>query len=264
LGPPARAGTLDAGDDRDGAGPPGHRRVRGRRAPGGGAERAARGADGARRDPGDRPLRVPLRRRRARAGPELHRRPRAGAGVPRRQASGPAAPREARLRQRRPGDDRRRHPRRRARRRVRGARRAARRRRLGGAPARQAVRALDLGGRRAHGAGWLRHRRRPPLPRAAPGGPRMTPSPREGAARGGRTLLSVLVGGAFVALVFLLAWAVVRSDRPDREVLPSPLVGRPAPEFSLPVLHDDAYRVGSADLRGQPYLLNVWGSWCPG
>src|SRR5690606_9756137 len=157
-----------------------------------------------------------------------------------------------------------RHPRRRARRRVRGARRAARRRRLGGAPARQAVRALDLGGRRAHGAGWLRHRRRPPLPRAAPGGPRMTPSPREGAARGGRTLLSVLVGGAFVALVFLLAWAVVRSDRPDREVLPSPLVGRPAPEFSLPVLHDDAYRVGSADLRGQPYLLNVWGSWCPG
>lgn len=81
---------------------------------------------------------------------------------------------------------------------------------------------------------------------------------------GGRRLLAVLLLGGFVALVALLGWGVSRSDRPDRESLPSPLIGRPAPEFSLPVLHDPDYRVGTADLAGRPYLLNVWGSWCPG
>lgn len=89
------------------------------------------------------------------------------------------------------------------------------------------------------------------------------PVPPETAA-GGRRLLATLLVGGFIALLVLLAWGVSRSDRPDRESLPSPLIGKPAPEFSLPVLHDASYRVGSDDLRGQPYLLNVWGSWCPG
>ena len=80
----------------------------------------------------------------------------------------------------------------------------------------------------------------------------------------GRMLLATLLIGGFLALVLLLAWGVSQSDRPAREALPSPLIGKPAPEFSLPVLHDAAYRIGSADLKGQPYLLNIWGSWCPG
>ncbi|HEY4528722.1 MAG TPA: DsbE family thiol:disulfide interchange protein [Luteimonas sp.] len=88
--------------------------------------------------------------------------------------------------------------------------------------------------------------------------------PPDANAPGGRRLLATVLVGGFVALLVLLAWGVSRSDRPDRETLPSPLIGKPAPEFSLPVLHDASYRVGSADLRGQPYLLNVWGSWCPG
>ena len=88
--------------------------------------------------------------------------------------------------------------------------------------------------------------------------------PPDADAPGGRRLLATVLVGGFVALLVLLAWGVSRSDRPDRETLPSPLIGKPAPEFSLPVLHDASYRVGSADLRGQPYLLNVWGSWCPG
>ena len=72
-----------------------------------------------------------------------------------------------------------------------------------------------------------------------------------------------LIGGVFLALVGLLFYGVLVSDRPDRESLPSPLIGKPAPDFSLPVLHNASYQVGSKDLRGQPYLLNVWGSWCP-
>ncbi|MDQ3206683.1 MAG: DsbE family thiol:disulfide interchange protein [Pseudomonadota bacterium] len=61
----------------------------------------------------------------------------------------------------------------------------------------------------------------------------------------------------------LLAAGVWLSRDPDREALPSPLIGRPAPAFELPVLHEPGRLVSSQDLRGAPYLLNVWGSWCP-
>ncbi|TCZ87085.1 DsbE family thiol:disulfide interchange protein [Lysobacter sp. N42] len=67
----------------------------------------------------------------------------------------------------------------------------------------------------------------------------------------------------FGLLALLLAAGVWLSRRPDREALPSPLVGKPAPEFALPVLHEPGRIVRAADLRGAPYLLNVWGSWCP-
>lgn len=61
----------------------------------------------------------------------------------------------------------------------------------------------------------------------------------------------------------LLAAGVWLSRNPNREALPSPLIGKPAPEFALPVLHEAGRLVTSSDLRGAPYLLNVWGSWCP-
>ena len=66
----------------------------------------------------------------------------------------------------------------------------------------------------------------------------------------------------FVALAMLLAAGVWMSRKPDRDVLPSPLIGKPAPAFALPVLHEPTRTVTLADLKGQPFLLNVWGSWC--
>ena len=50
----------------------------------------------------------------------------------------------------------------------------------------------------------------------------------------------------------------------DPGYVPSPLIGKPAPEFSLPSLHDAAYPVNSQALLGRPWLLNVWGTWCGG
>jgi len=67
----------------------------------------------------------------------------------------------------------------------------------------------------------------------------------------------------FFVIAVLLAAGVWLSRRPDREALPSPLIGQAAPAFDLPTLHDPQRRVRSVDLRGEPYLLNVWGSWCP-
>ena len=65
------------------------------------------------------------------------------------------------------------------------------------------------------------------------------------------------------ALGVLLAAGVWMSRNPNREALPSPLIGKAAPAFKLPVLHEAGRLFGTDDLRGSPYLLNVWGSWCP-
>jgi len=48
----------------------------------------------------------------------------------------------------------------------------------------------------------------------------------------------------------------------DTHYVPSPLINKPAPAFDLPELRDPTQRVTSAALKGRPYLLNVWGSWC--
>ncbi|MFC3549684.1 DsbE family thiol:disulfide interchange protein [Lysobacter cavernae] len=66
-----------------------------------------------------------------------------------------------------------------------------------------------------------------------------------------------------VVLGVLLFAGVMLSRNPNREALPSPLIGKPAPAFQLPALHESGRLVSSNELRGAPYLLNVWGSWCP-
>ena len=101
------------------------------------------------------------------------------------------------------------------------------------------------------------------------------------------SLRYLLPAGFFLALsVFLL----LGLNRNPNEI-PSPLIGKAAPEYALPRLADAPASIGrrglapgntssstgqaSADakggndnlvssqaLRGQPYLLNVWASWC--
>ncbi|MGE5491456.1 MAG: DsbE family thiol:disulfide interchange protein [Actinomycetota bacterium] len=62
----------------------------------------------------------------------------------------------------------------------------------------------------------------------------------------------------FIALVVLLA---VGLNLNPREV-PSPLVGKPAPAFNLPVLATPTKTFGPKDMEGKVWLLNVWSSWC--
>jgi cytochrome c biogenesis protein CcmG/thiol:disulfide interchange protein DsbE len=66
--------------------------------------------------------------------------------------------------------------------------------------------------------------------------------------------------GAFLLLAVVLAIGIVHS--PGKGIIASPLLGRPAPEFSLPNLADPAHAVRSTDLKGRWYLFNVWGTWC--
>ena len=64
----------------------------------------------------------------------------------------------------------------------------------------------------------------------------------------------------FLALVGFLAVGLTR----DPHEVPSPLVGRPAPVFSLQRLDPgaDAVRFTPADMKGKVWMLNVWASWC--
>ena len=59
----------------------------------------------------------------------------------------------------------------------------------------------------------------------------------------------------------LVAFLYVGLFRDPREV-PSPLIGKPAPAFSLVKLHAPGETLQAADLKGSVWLLNVWASWC--
>jgi len=65
----------------------------------------------------------------------------------------------------------------------------------------------------------------------------------------------------FAVLVVLFAFSLAQPQQ-DRKKLPSPLIGQPAPPFALPVLGSDR-RMGTQDMKGQVWLMNVWGTWCP-
>lgn len=64
----------------------------------------------------------------------------------------------------------------------------------------------------------------------------------------------------FLLLGVLLAAGLMLSD--TKSEIPSPLVGKPMPAFELPRLDDPFTVVSSEELKGAPFLLNVWASWC--
>jgi cytochrome c biogenesis protein CcmG/thiol:disulfide interchange protein DsbE len=63
----------------------------------------------------------------------------------------------------------------------------------------------------------------------------------------------------FFALLVGLLWFGLNND-PTK--IPSPLVGKPAPEFELPRLYAADQTVSPDDLKGKVWLLNVFASWC--
>ncbi len=48
----------------------------------------------------------------------------------------------------------------------------------------------------------------------------------------------------------------------DPREIPSPLINKPAPDFSVPTLFDATQSIGTEQFKGQVWLLNVWASWC--
>jgi cytochrome c biogenesis protein CcmG/thiol:disulfide interchange protein DsbE len=72
-----------------------------------------------------------------------------------------------------------------------------------------------------------------------------------------RALRWLLVPIVVVPVVLLLLHGFSR----DPAAIPSALIGKPMPSFSLVTL--DGRTVTAAELRGKPVVLNFWASWCP-
>ncbi|MGH8583134.1 MAG: DsbE family thiol:disulfide interchange protein [Gammaproteobacteria bacterium] len=62
----------------------------------------------------------------------------------------------------------------------------------------------------------------------------------------------------FAVLLGLLYAGLSRDPR----LVPSPLIGKPVPAFSLPRLKAGESPLTQRDLHGQPTLVNIWASWC--
>lgn len=67
-----------------------------------------------------------------------------------------------------------------------------------------------------------------------------------------------------VALMVALIAGFAFSLNADHRALPSTLIDRPTPAFSLASLDGGADGLSTSDLKGQVTLLNVFASWCPG
>ncbi|WP_461482135.1 DsbE family thiol:disulfide interchange protein [Porticoccus sp.] len=64
-------------------------------------------------------------------------------------------------------------------------------------------------------------------------------------------------------LVFVvLAVFLMNGLKRDPNAMPSALIDRPVPAFSLPVSGGEARLVDQGIFLGQPALLNVWATWC--
>jgi len=73
-----------------------------------------------------------------------------------------------------------------------------------------------------------------------------------------RRVLYTLMFLAFFAFVALLGTGLTMDPR----TVPSPLIGKPVPQFSLPPVKGRALGLASADLKNEVALVNVFASWC--
>ena len=167
--------------------------------------------------------------------------------------------RKAPVQRRRDADDQRGDRQRPVRRPLRLAGRAGRRRRLGDPRVLEAVHHLDLGRLPADGASAASSRCRTAATAPARGA---RPPCRAGPPRRNRhrtmnkkLLIPLAVFVVLAGFLFVGLW------RDPREV-PSPLIDKPAPQFSLAQLADPGAKLGTTDMKGQVWLLNVWASWC--
>ncbi|HEX8010868.1 MAG TPA: DsbE family thiol:disulfide interchange protein [Casimicrobiaceae bacterium] len=73
-----------------------------------------------------------------------------------------------------------------------------------------------------------------------------------------RRLLLLVPLLLFVVIGVFLAIGLGR----DPSLVPSPLIGKPVPQFALPPVRGRSLGLATADLKGQVSLVNVFASWC--
>ncbi len=68
----------------------------------------------------------------------------------------------------------------------------------------------------------------------------------------------LLPAGVFAILVGFFFVGLSR----DPSQVPSPLIGKVAPTYSLPRVEDTTQKVSSSDFAGKQHMVNVWATWC--
>lgn len=64
------------------------------------------------------------------------------------------------------------------------------------------------------------------------------------------------------AIFLVLAGFLFKGLYMDPRQLPSVLINKPMPEWSLPTLFDPNKQMSTKDMLGKVWLLNVWSTWC--
>jgi cytochrome c biogenesis protein CcmG/thiol:disulfide interchange protein DsbE len=90
----------------------------------------------------------------------------------------------------------------------------------------------------------------------------MPPSPSEIIRMQRLKLFLPLIVFAVLALFFFVVQKQISRGEYDPQNMPSALIDKPLPEFVLPALLDDS-TVRRTDVIGQPFLVNIWATWCP-
>ncbi len=69
----------------------------------------------------------------------------------------------------------------------------------------------------------------------------------------------------FLPLVIVIVLGIVlyRGLSLNPQAMPSALVGKSMPEFSLSALENGKRIISKSDLTADIYLVNVWATWCP-
>lgn len=65
-----------------------------------------------------------------------------------------------------------------------------------------------------------------------------------------------------LAVFFVLVGFLAVGLKLDPREVPSPLIDKPAPQFTLPRLDDPQKSFSPKEMLGQVWLFNVWASWC--
>ncbi|MDN5666713.1 MAG: DsbE family thiol:disulfide interchange protein [Psychrobacter sp.] len=65
-----------------------------------------------------------------------------------------------------------------------------------------------------------------------------------------------------IVFIGLLVMLYMRLGKPT-DIVTNTALERPVPPFELPLLSDTSRIMTNDNLPDQPFLLNVWGSWCP-
>ncbi|MDX1811323.1 MAG: DsbE family thiol:disulfide interchange protein [Gammaproteobacteria bacterium] len=70
-----------------------------------------------------------------------------------------------------------------------------------------------------------------------------------------RYLAPIIIFAALIGFFYL-------GLQKDPKLLPSALIGKPAPAFNLMRLFKPEEHFSPADMKGKVWILNVWASWC--